>query len=136
MRISPSDFAIILLYLVGITLFGAHFRRGQQTLRDYFLGGRTAPWWAIACSIVATETWRFCELSRPANLARLLPRRPHGALVGNCLLDRRHGNLDADDHRHARNRLRGQSRVSATRIGISGRAGDPVRGTHPPVFPR
>ncbi len=66
MRISPSDFAIILLYLVGITLFGAHFRRGQQTLRDYFLGGRTAPWWAIACSIVATETSTLTIIGTPA----------------------------------------------------------------------
>ena len=66
MRISPFDFAIILLYLVGITLFGAHFRRGQQTLRDYFLGGRTAPWWAIACSIVATETSTLTIIGTPA----------------------------------------------------------------------
>ena len=42
-RFSPFDFAIILVYLAGITAFGARFRRGQQTLRDYFLGGRTAP---------------------------------------------------------------------------------------------
>jgi SSS family transporter len=66
MRISPSDFAIILLYLVGITLFGAHFRRGQHTLRDYFLGGRTTPWWAIACSIVATETSTLTIIGTPA----------------------------------------------------------------------
>jgi solute:Na+ symporter, SSS family len=66
MRISPVDFAIILLYLAGITLFGAYFRRGQQTLRDYFLGGRTAPWWAIACSIVATETSTLTIIGTPA----------------------------------------------------------------------
>jgi SSS family solute:Na+ symporter len=66
MRISPFDFAIIVGYLVGITLFGAHFRRGQQTLRDYFLGGRTAPWWAIACSIVATETSTLTIIGTPA----------------------------------------------------------------------
>ena len=66
MRISPFDFAIIVAYLVGITLFGAHFRRGQQTLRDYFLGGRTAPWWAIACSIVATETSTLTIIGTPA----------------------------------------------------------------------
>lgn len=66
MRISPFDFAIILIYLAGITLFGAHFRRGQQTLRDYFLGGRTAPWWAIACSIVATETSTLTIIGTPA----------------------------------------------------------------------
>jgi solute:Na+ symporter, SSS family len=66
MQISTIDFAIIVLYLCGITVFGAYFRRGQQTLRDYFLGGRTAPWWAIACSIVATETSTLTIIGTPA----------------------------------------------------------------------
>ena len=65
MQISPADLAILILYLVAITLFGAHFRRGQNNLRDYFLGGRTAPWWAIACSIVATETSTLTIISTP-----------------------------------------------------------------------
>jgi SSS family solute:Na+ symporter len=65
MQISPFDFAIIVLYLAGITLFGARFRRNQQTLRDYFLGSRTAPWWAIACSIVATETSTLTIIGTP-----------------------------------------------------------------------
>jgi Na+/proline symporter len=43
MRISPIDLSIIILYLAGITLFGTYLRRGQRTIRDYFLGGRTAP---------------------------------------------------------------------------------------------
>ena len=66
MQISTIDFAIIVLYLAGITLFGIYFRRGQQSLRDYFLGGRTAPWWAIACSIVATETSTLTIIGTPA----------------------------------------------------------------------
>ncbi|HXN74721.1 MAG TPA: sodium:solute symporter [Candidatus Acidoferrales bacterium] len=65
MQINPIDLAILVLYLVGITLFGAHFRRGQQNLRDYFLGGRTAPWWAITCSIVATETSTLTIIGTP-----------------------------------------------------------------------
>ncbi|HKD63062.1 MAG TPA: sodium:solute symporter [Candidatus Acidoferrales bacterium] len=65
MQISPIDLAIIILYLAGITLFGAYFRRGQNSLRDYFLGGRSAPWWAIACSIVATETSTLTIISTP-----------------------------------------------------------------------
>ena len=65
MQISPLDSAIIVVYLAGITWFGARFRRGQQTLRDYFLGGRTAPWWAIACSIVATETSTLTIIGTP-----------------------------------------------------------------------
>jgi solute:Na+ symporter, SSS family len=66
MRITPTDLAIVLLYLAGITLFGIRFRRGQQTLRDYFLGGRSAPWWALACSIVATETSTLTIIGTPA----------------------------------------------------------------------
>jgi solute:Na+ symporter, SSS family len=65
MHISAIDFSILALYLAGITLFGAHFRRGQNDLRDYFLGGRTAPWWAITCSIVATETSTLTIISTP-----------------------------------------------------------------------
>jgi SSS family solute:Na+ symporter len=65
MQINPIDFGILLLYLAGITLFGIQFRRGQKNLRDYFLGGRAAPWWAIACSIVATETSTLTIISTP-----------------------------------------------------------------------
>jgi solute:Na+ symporter, SSS family len=65
MQITFIDLAIVIVYLVGVTLFGAHFRRGQQNLRDYFLGGRSAPWWAIACSIVATETSTLTIIGTP-----------------------------------------------------------------------
>ncbi|HEV8385879.1 MAG TPA: sodium:solute symporter [Candidatus Acidoferrales bacterium] len=66
MRIHYVDLAIILLYVVGITLFGMRFRKGQHNIRDYFLGGRTAPWWAIAFSIVATETSLLTVIGTPA----------------------------------------------------------------------
>lgn len=60
------DLGVILLYLVGITWFGARFRHGQHNLRDYFLGGRTAPWWAIALSIVSAETSTLTIIGTPA----------------------------------------------------------------------
>jgi solute:Na+ symporter, SSS family len=56
MGLNKFDFAIIALYLVGITLFGLRFRKRHRSLRDYFLAGRDIPWWAIALSIVAAET--------------------------------------------------------------------------------
>src|SRR5580693_3986074 len=37
MQISPIDFSILVLYLAGITLFGARFRRGQQILCDVLI---------------------------------------------------------------------------------------------------
>lgn len=66
MRISPIDLSILCIYLLGITLFGSLFRRGQSTVRDYFLGGRDAPAWALACSIVATETSTLTIIGVPA----------------------------------------------------------------------
>lgn len=60
------DLALIAVYLVGITWFGAHFRNSQKTLRDYFLGGRNAPWWAIAFSIVSAETSTLTVIGTPA----------------------------------------------------------------------
>ncbi len=59
------DLVIIFGYLIGITLFGTWFARKQETTRDYFLGDRTVPWWAIAASIVATETSTITFISVP-----------------------------------------------------------------------
>lgn len=60
------DLGVILAYLVAITWFGARFRHGQKNLRDYFLGGRTAPWWAISLSIVSAETSTLTIVGTPA----------------------------------------------------------------------
>src|SRR5438445_12390024 len=65
MGLNRLDFAIIAVYLVGITLFGLRFRKRQRTLRDYFLAGRDIPWWAIALSIVAAETSTLTIISIP-----------------------------------------------------------------------
>jgi len=59
------DFALIAVYLLGITLFGLRFRRRQRSLRDYFLADRDVPWWAIALSIVAAETSTLTIISVP-----------------------------------------------------------------------
>ena len=59
------DLAVILAYLIAITWFGARFRRRQASLGDYFLGGRTAPWWAIALSIVSAETSTLTIVGTP-----------------------------------------------------------------------
>src|SRR5687768_10559040 len=61
----PLDLVIIFGYLLGITLFGVWFSRKQKTTRDYFLGDRSVPWWAIAASIVATETSTITFISVP-----------------------------------------------------------------------
>jgi solute:Na+ symporter, SSS family len=60
------DLAVIAVYLVAITWFGAHFRNSQRSLKDYFLGGRDAPWWAIALSLVSAETSVLTVIGTPA----------------------------------------------------------------------
>ena len=60
------DLALVLAYLVGITLFGLRFRKANQgSLRAYFLADRNIPWWAIALSIVAAETTTLTLISVP-----------------------------------------------------------------------
>src|SRR5437762_5872454 len=59
------DLIIIFGYLVGIVLFGTWFGRRQKTTADYFFGDRAVPWWAVAFSIVATETSTITFISVP-----------------------------------------------------------------------
>ena len=65
MGLNALDIAVIATYLVLVTLFGLRFRRKQRTLKDYFLAGNSAPWWAISLSIVAAETSTLTIISVP-----------------------------------------------------------------------
>jgi solute:Na+ symporter, SSS family len=60
------DYAVIAVYLLAITAFGSWFARFQKTTRDYFLTGRSVPWWAICFTIVATETSTLSFIGVPA----------------------------------------------------------------------
>ena len=68
-RLHPFDLALIVVYIVGITLFGLRFRGGKdsnaRSLRSYFLADQTIPWWAIALSIVSAETSTLTIISIP-----------------------------------------------------------------------
>jgi len=59
------DLVVIVAYLAGTVLFGAWFSRSQKDVKDYFVGGRSVPWWAIMGSIVATETSTVTFISVP-----------------------------------------------------------------------
>lgn len=65
MALRPIDLAVVVVYLLGITWFGIHFRKSQRTLSDYFLGGRQLPWWALALSVVSAETSILTIISTP-----------------------------------------------------------------------
>jgi SSS family transporter len=66
MVLTGLDYAVIAAYLIAITSFGSWFARFQNTTRDYFLTGRSVPWWAICFTIVATETSTLSFIGVPA----------------------------------------------------------------------
>jgi SSS family transporter len=63
---SILDYAVLAIYLIGITVFGSRFRRSQRSVKDYFLGNRQTSWIVISLSIVATETSTLTLIGVPA----------------------------------------------------------------------
>ncbi len=61
----PLDLAVLVTYMAGIVAFGAYFSKSHHTIQDYFVSGKTIPWWAIMGSIVATETSTVTFISVP-----------------------------------------------------------------------
>ena len=61
----PLDVTIIFVYLAAVVGAGFVFARRQKTTRQYFTAGHDVPWWAIAASIVATETSTVTFISVP-----------------------------------------------------------------------
>jgi solute:Na+ symporter, SSS family len=66
MGLNGIDYAVVFAYLLAITIFGSRFARFQRTTGDYFLSGRTVPWWAICFTVVATETSTLTFIGVPA----------------------------------------------------------------------
>jgi SSS family transporter len=63
--LSVIDLVIIIAYLTAVVAAGAWFGRKQKTTTQYFLAGKSVPWWAIGASIVATETSTITFISVP-----------------------------------------------------------------------
>ena len=50
------DSGVLLLYFVLIISIGLYMGRKEENLKDFALGGRRIPWWAVLASIIAAET--------------------------------------------------------------------------------
>ncbi|HKI79705.1 MAG TPA: sodium:solute symporter [Ignavibacteriaceae bacterium] len=59
------DLIIIIIYLIGVALFGIISGGKQKTVNDYFAGSKNVPWWAVCFSIVAAETSTLTFISIP-----------------------------------------------------------------------
>jgi SSS family solute:Na+ symporter len=65
MEVSITDITIIVLYLVAVALIGSLSGGKQRSTKDYFMGGESVPWWAVAFAIVAAETSSLTFISIP-----------------------------------------------------------------------
>ncbi|KAB2832334.1 MAG: sodium:proline symporter, partial [Candidatus Dadabacteria bacterium] len=55
MRFTTLDWAIVLVYLAASLFIGLYFtRRASSSVSEFFLSGRTLPWWLAGTSMVAT----------------------------------------------------------------------------------
>ena len=54
-QLSTLDIAIVVVYLLGITWLGLWVSRGIKTSRDFFLAGRSLPWWIAGMSLVVSD---------------------------------------------------------------------------------
>jgi SSS family solute:Na+ symporter len=50
------DCAVLFLYFVLIIAVGLYMGRKEENLKDFALGGRRMPWWAVLASLIAAET--------------------------------------------------------------------------------
>jgi SSS family transporter len=63
------DWTIVGLYLAAVLGMSAWVARGQKSNADYYVGGRKLPWWALAMSIMATQSSANSFLGIPAFVA-------------------------------------------------------------------
>src|SRR4029450_7303014 len=54
-QLTALDLCILGAYFLGILIFGMYVSRRVKTGGDYFLAGRTLPFWAIGLSIVGSD---------------------------------------------------------------------------------
>ena len=65
MKGAAIDYIIIIVYLIGVAVFGIISGGKQKSLKDYFAGSKSVPWWAVCFSIVAAETSTLTFISIP-----------------------------------------------------------------------
>jgi SSS family solute:Na+ symporter len=53
--LGPWDLALVVAYLLGVTVLGLWLSRGIKSSHDFFLAGKTLPWWAVGMSLVVSD---------------------------------------------------------------------------------
>lgn len=67
-QFNAISWMVIVAYILFTTWLGHVMSGKQQTIRDFFIGGRQLPWWAVSGSIIATEISAVTLVSVPGFL--------------------------------------------------------------------
>lgn len=62
------DHAVIVAYLAGMVVLGIYLARRQKTDDEYFLAGRSMPWFAVGVSVIASLLSSLTYLSEPGEV--------------------------------------------------------------------
>lgn len=60
------DYSMMILYLALMALLGFYFSSRQKSSKDFFLGGKSIPFWAAALSMMATSVSSIGFMAIPA----------------------------------------------------------------------
>lgn len=66
--LATLDYAVVVVYLLGMLCLGAVFSRRQNTEDEYFLASRSLPGYAIGLSIIATLMSSLTYVSEPGEV--------------------------------------------------------------------
>ncbi|PYF68845.1 sodium:solute symporter [Pedobacter nutrimenti] len=62
---SSIDWAVLIITLLVIVLYGIYKSRGAQNIQGYLLGNQSMPWYSVCLSVMATQASAITFLSAP-----------------------------------------------------------------------
>tara|TARA_B110000091_G_scaffold213841_1_gene264681 strand:- start:1071 stop:2681 length:1611 start_codon:yes stop_codon:yes gene_type:complete len=65
-KIGSLNWSIIIIYLIANLLLGFVLSKKVSTAKDFYIGQKTTPWWAIGISVLATYVSAMTFLGAPA----------------------------------------------------------------------
>lgn len=65
-KIGILNWSIIIIYLLANLLLGFVLSKKVRTAKDFYIGQKTTPWWAIGISVLATYVSAMTFLGEPA----------------------------------------------------------------------
>ncbi len=64
------NWTVLIVFLLGTTVFGHLLKGKSQDLDGFFLGGKELPWWAVSCSIMASQLSAVTVIAVPGIIFR------------------------------------------------------------------